>query len=366
MGGGGDANSTNATTSNADAAQDSKNAASEATDALNAVADVLSALTSGGLALQPDDCEAVAGLVDLTIAAAMASMVRGLSRRPYLLLPPHTLTPLAHPHTPLTHPHTHSPPLTHTHPPLTRRRYLLFTPLHPFPCAQTAPEPEASTEPPSPPTAPVSAAQGEEDEAAAKAKAAKEKKEAANAGNAAADAVAKVLDSLGQGLTNGLSPGDPPAVIKSAAFTMSVEKAVMPDFGSGEDGGAAAEEMAVGALADMDMGPAPDEGEEAGSGPAPPEADPKALFFPVSNAVVDKMANIAANPNAAPIFIVPPGFVAGQEEVDVQLLTYKVTSRSPPPPPESEVGLPGETEQETSSAVTAMTLRSGAPPLAPP
>ena len=180
--------------------------------------------------------------------------------------------------------------------------------------------------------------------------------------------MAKVLDSLGQGLTNGLSPGDPPAVIKSAAFTMSVEKAVMPDFGSGEDGGAAAEEMAVGALADMDMGPAPDEGEEAGSGPAPPavEADPKALFFPVSNAVVDKMANIAANPNAAPIFIVPPGFVAGQEEVDVQLLTYKVTSRSPPPPPESEVGLPGETEQETSSAVTAMTLRSGAPPLAPP
>ena len=145
--------------------------------------------------------------------------------------------------------------------------------------------------------------------------------------------MAKVLDSLGQGLTNGLSPGDPPAVIKSAAFTMSVEKAVMPDFGSGEDGGAAAEEMAVGALADMDMGPVPDEGEEAGSGPAPPavEADPKALFFPVSNAVVDKMANIAANPNAAPIFIVPPGFVAGQEEVDVQLLTYKVTSRSPPP-----------------------------------
>ena len=225
-----------------------------------------------------------------------------------------------------------------------------------------------SSEPPSPPTAPISAAQGAEDEAAAKERAAKEKKEAANAGNAAADAVAKVLDSLGQGLTNGLSPGDPPAVIKSAAFTMSVEKAVMPDFGSGEDGGAAAEAMAVDALAGMDMGPAPDEGEEAGSGPAPPavEADPKAMFFPVSNAVVDKLASLAANPGAAPIFIVPPGFVAGQEEVDVQLLTYKVTSRSPPPPPEEEVGMPGELEQETSSAVTAMTLRSGAPPLAPP
>ena len=97
--GGGDANSTNGTTSRASSAQDSKNAASEATDALNAVADVLAALTSGGLALQPDDCEAVAGLVDLTIAAAMASMVRRLSRRPYLLS--HTLT---RPHSPLTRP----------------------------------------------------------------------------------------------------------------------------------------------------------------------------------------------------------------------------------------------------------------------
>ena len=114
--GGGDANSTNGTTSSASSAQDSKNAASEATDALNAVADVLAALTSGGLALQPDDCEAVAGLVDLTIAAAMASMVRRLSRRPYLLSTPH---PPTHTHSyTLTHPRppTHTPPLPHLHP----------------------------------------------------------------------------------------------------------------------------------------------------------------------------------------------------------------------------------------------------------
>ena len=51
--------------------------------------------------------------------------------------------------------------------------------------------------------------------------------EAAKA-NEAADAVAKVLDQVGQGLANSLKPGDPPVAVESEAFTMIVQKAVIP------------------------------------------------------------------------------------------------------------------------------------------
>ena len=42
----------------------------------------------------------------------------------------------------------------------------------------------------------------------------------------------------------------------------------------------------------------------------------------------------------------------------MQLINYKASSRSPPPPPAGTAGLPGAVKQETASAITSLTLRA--------
>ena len=93
-------------------------------------------------------------------------------------------------------------------------------------------------------------------------------------------------------------------VIESEVFT--VEKVILSDFGSGDV------DVSVKALGEMIRGSAPEmEKGDVGSGPvAPPvKSKPRALFFPVSDAVMEQLALFTLEESAAPLFIVPPSFV---------------------------------------------------------
>ena len=168
--------------------------------------------------------------------------------------------------------------------------------------------------------------------------------------NAAADAMTAVLNQVGAGLTAALAPGDPPVTVDSTSFTMVVQKALIPTA----ENATAATAVALQALtlASADSG--------AANASAPqPAPQPMALFAPVDDALTAKLVSFAAA-SSAPVFVVPPSLAAlqGQESVDVQLVSYKASSRSPPPPPAAEVGQPGEVRQVTSSAITSLTLRA--------
>ena len=224
--------------------------------------------------------------------------------------------------------------------------------------AATPVGPTEALSPPAPPSAPGDASS----EDAADAAAAEESKQA----NAAADAVSKVLDQVSMGLANSLAPGDPPVTIASPGFTMVVEKALIPkvEVSSGEPPDEAANnEAAAAALASLYATPPPPEEAGSGSGSAEPVPDPppKAVFSPANEAMKNNLAMLANTEGAPPVFIIPPGLKAleGQDSVDVQLVTYSASARSPPPPPPGTKGLPGAVKQETASSITSMTLRIG-------
>jgi len=67
----------------------------------------------------------------------------------------------------------------------------------------------------------------------------------------------------------------------------------------------------------------------------------------------------ASKSSSQQLFIVPPSLpgLQGEEAVDVQIVSYKATSRAPPPPPPGVVGQLGEVKQITTSAVASLTLR---------
>ena len=210
--------------------------------------------------------------------------------------------------------------------------------------------PSGVPSPPSPPSVPG----GVSSEESAAAAAAEESKQA----NAAADAVSQVLDQVSIGLANSLPVGGS-VTIASPGFTMVVEKARIPrvEVSSGEPPDEAANnEAAAAALSDLFVTPPSPEEQGSGSGSAEPVPDPppKAVFSPANEAMKKNLAKLANSEGAPPVFVIPPGLKAleGQDSVDVQLLSYTASSRSPPPPP------PGETKkQETASSITSMTLR---------
>ena len=109
--------------------------------------------------------------------------------------------------------------------------------------------------------------------------------------NAAADAVTKVLDEVGMGLANNLQPGGEPVTIGSQAFTMVVQKAVIPqlEVGSGEDvNHTAINEASAAALAALTVAePARSNTSVAGRASDEPLPRPKALFLPVTADTTD-------------------------------------------------------------------------------
>ena len=147
---------------------------------------------------------------------------------------------------------------------------------------------------------------------------------------------------------------------------MAVQKTVIPrvEVSSGEPPDEAALEAAAAeALSGLFTPVTPPEETGSGSGSAEPvpEPPPKAVFSPPNDAMKKNLAALANTPGAPPVFVIPPGLKAleGQDSVDVQLVTYKASSRSPPPPPPGSQGKPGAVKQETASSITSMTLRVG-------
>ena len=145
---------------------------------------------------------------------------------------------------------------------------------------------------------------------------------------------------------------------------MAVQKTVIPrvEVSSGEPPDEAALEAAAAeALSGLFTPVTPPEEQGSGSGSAEPvpEPPPKAVFSPPNDAMKKNLAALANTPGAPPVFVIPPGLKAleGQDSVDVQLVTYKASSRSPPPPPPGSQGKPGAVKQETASSITSMTLR---------
>ena len=215
--------------------------------------------------------------------------------------------------------------------------------------------PSGVPSPPSPPPVPGDASPEESAAAAA----AEESKQA----NAAADAVSQVLDQVSIGLANSLPLGGSVTIV-SPGFTMVVEKALIPrvEVSSGEPPDEAANnEAAAAALSGLfATSPSPEEqGSGSGSAEPVPDPPPKAVFSPANEAMKKNLAKLANSEGAPLVFVVPPNLKAleGQDSVDVQLLTYTASSRSPPPPPLGTQGQPGAVKQETASSITSMTLR---------
>ena len=126
---------------------------------------------------------------------------------------------------------------------------------------------------------------------------------------------------------------------------MAVQKTVIPrvEVSSGEPPDEAALDAAAAeALSGLFTPVTPPEEQGSGSGSAEPvpEPPPKAVFSPANDAMKKNLAALANTPGAPPVFVIPPGLKAleGQDSVDVQLVTYKASSRSPPPPPPGSQG----------------------------
>ena len=163
-----------------------------------------------------------------------------------------------------------------------------------------------------------------------------------------------VLDGLSVALANSLQPGDE-VTIESDSLTLVVERRVIasPDDESGSGEATASVALALGVLA------ATEEEEASGDANATRAvlSTPKALFVPVNDEVKSDLAKFAAV-SSVPVFLVPPTIEGLQGQmVDVQLVSYKASSRSPPPPPAESIGQPGETMQQTASPITSLTLR---------
>ena len=147
---------------------------------------------------------------------------------------------------------------------------------------------------------------------------------------------------------------------------MAVQRTVIPrvEVSSGEPPDEAALDAAAAeALSGLFAPVTPPEEQGSGSGSAEPvpEPPPKAVFSPVNDAMKKNLAALANTPGAPPVFVIPPGLKAleGQDSVDVQLVTYMASARSPPPPPPGSQDQPGAVQQETASSITSMTLRVG-------
>lgn len=167
----------------------------------------------------------------------------------------------------------------------------------------------------------------------------------------AADAVTAVLDGLSVALANSLQPGEE-VTIESDSLTLVVERRTIAPPTDEASSGEAADAAAL-VLAAIE--------EEEGSGNANATrtvlSTPKALFVHVDDALKSDLAKFAAV-SSVPMFLVPPTIEGLQGQVvDVQLVSYKASSRSPPPPPAETVGQPGELLQHTASPITSLTLR---------
>ena len=141
----------------------------------------------------------------------------------------------------------------------------------------------------------------------------------------AADAVSAVLDGLSVALANSLQPGEE-VTIESDSLTLVVERRTITppadEAGSGEHAAAAA--LALGALVAMEE----DEGSGDANATRPVLSTPKALFVPVDDALKSDLAKFAAA-SSVPVFLVPPTIEGLQGQVvDVQLVSYKASSRS--------------------------------------
>ena len=188
--------------------------------------------------------------------------------------------------------------------------------------------------------------------------------EDSSAANAAADAVSAVVDGLSVALARGLAEGESVA-IESETMVLVVEKVTIPSFSvrdilgnstdidgtEGASGEALSEEEAIEAasLAFLDS-------QLAALNKSASTSKPSLLLAPSTPNVQASFADFAkARPEgSAPVFLVPPSLDAlkGAGSVDVQVVEFKSSTRSPPPPS-------GNTVVDFSSSITSMSIRVG-------